>query len=132
MSPAQSGTLNRPDHLYYTRGSMRGMARGGKGLTQTCRSSGWHRGIYPLLPFLCFHLSCINFAYFCLTDQDWRVVTSSFDLVVISIPFRWFSNVTLIVLFRRLIQPPHSFQRFWPSPLCCQSEYIHWCTRLCM
>ncbi|XP_041820114.1 caprin-2 [Chelmon rostratus] len=44
-SPGQSGgSVSRPDQSYYTRGSVRGMARGGKGLAQTFRSSGWHRG----------------------------------------------------------------------------------------
>lgn len=51
-SPGQSGgSVSRPDQSYYTRGSVRGMARGGKGLAQTFRSSGWHRGIYPLVGF---------------------------------------------------------------------------------
>ncbi|XP_033470283.1 caprin-2 isoform X2 [Epinephelus lanceolatus] len=41
LSPSQSGgTMGRQGH----RGSVRGMARGGKGLAQTFRSSGWHRG----------------------------------------------------------------------------------------
>ncbi|XP_040886222.1 caprin-2 isoform X2 [Toxotes jaculatrix] len=45
LSPSQSGgSVGRPGQLYYTRGSVRGMARGGKGLAQTFRSSGWHRG----------------------------------------------------------------------------------------
>ncbi|XP_071358258.1 caprin-2 isoform X2 [Trachinotus anak] len=45
LSPGQSGgSMSRPGHSYYTRGSVRGMARGGKGLAQTFRSTGWHRG----------------------------------------------------------------------------------------
>ncbi|XP_018552709.1 caprin-2 isoform X1 [Lates calcarifer] len=45
LSPGQSGgSMARPGQSYYTRGSVRGMARGGKGLAQTFRSSGWHRG----------------------------------------------------------------------------------------
>ncbi|XP_028254107.1 caprin-2 isoform X2 [Parambassis ranga] len=45
LSPGQSGGgVIRPGQLYYTRGPVRGMARGGKGLAQTFRSSGWHRG----------------------------------------------------------------------------------------
>ncbi|XP_035535947.1 caprin-2 isoform X1 [Morone saxatilis] len=45
LSPGQSGgSVGRPGQPYYTRGSVRGMARGGKGLAQTFRSSGWHRG----------------------------------------------------------------------------------------
>ncbi|XP_047430688.1 caprin-2 isoform X3 [Mugil cephalus] len=45
LSPGQSGgSVTRPRESYYTRGSVRGMARGGKGLAQTFRSSGWHRG----------------------------------------------------------------------------------------
>nr|XP_046235413.1 caprin-2 isoform X2 [Scatophagus argus] len=45
LSPGQSGgSVNRPGQSNYTRGSVRGMARGGKGLAQTLRSSGWHRG----------------------------------------------------------------------------------------
>ncbi|XP_045928200.1 caprin-2 isoform X2 [Micropterus dolomieu] len=45
LSPGQSGgSVGRPSQSYYTRGSARGMARGGKGLAQTFRSSGWHRG----------------------------------------------------------------------------------------
>ncbi|XP_027127854.1 caprin-2 isoform X3 [Larimichthys crocea] len=45
LSPGQSGgSASRPGQSYYTRGSVRGMARGGKGLAQTFRSSGWHRG----------------------------------------------------------------------------------------
>lgn len=52
LSPDQSGgSTGRPGQPYYTRGSVRGMARGGKGLAQTFRSSGWHRGIYPQLFF---------------------------------------------------------------------------------
>ncbi|KAM4569206.1 caprin-2 isoform 2-T3 [Odontesthes bonariensis] len=44
LSPVQSGGgASRPSQSYY-RGSVRGMARGGKGLAQTFRSSGWHRG----------------------------------------------------------------------------------------
>ncbi|XP_026217172.1 caprin-2 isoform X2 [Anabas testudineus] len=45
LSPDQSGgSVGRPGQPYYSRGSVRGMARGGKGLAQTFRSSGWHRG----------------------------------------------------------------------------------------
>ncbi|XP_070785194.1 caprin-2 [Enoplosus armatus] len=45
LSPGQSGgSTGRHGQTYYTRGSARGMARGGKGLAQTFRSSGWHRG----------------------------------------------------------------------------------------
>ncbi|XP_044041842.1 caprin-2 isoform X2 [Siniperca chuatsi] len=45
LSPGQSGgSVGRPGQSYYTRGSARGMARGGKGLAQNFRSSGWHRG----------------------------------------------------------------------------------------
>ncbi|XP_031590658.1 caprin-2 isoform X1 [Oreochromis aureus] len=44
QSPSQSGGVNRPGQSYYTRGSVRGMARGGKALAQTFRSSGWQRG----------------------------------------------------------------------------------------
>ncbi|KAG7235835.1 hypothetical protein INR49_002135 [Caranx melampygus] len=48
--PGQSGgNVSRPGQPYYTRGSVRGMARGGKGLAQTFRSSGWHRG-GPYIP----------------------------------------------------------------------------------
>ncbi|XP_067347134.1 caprin-2 isoform X2 [Channa argus] len=44
LSPGQSGgSVGRPGQPYY-RGSVRGMARGGRGLAQTFRSSGWHRG----------------------------------------------------------------------------------------
>ncbi|XP_032414388.1 caprin-2 isoform X1 [Xiphophorus hellerii] len=44
LSPGQTGGgLNRSSQSY-SRGSVRGMARGGKGLAQNCRSSGWHRG----------------------------------------------------------------------------------------
>ncbi|XP_026182620.1 caprin-2 isoform X2 [Mastacembelus armatus] len=45
LSPCQSGgTVGRPGQSYYARGYVRGMARGGKGLAQSFRSSGWHRG----------------------------------------------------------------------------------------
>ncbi|XP_034719061.1 caprin-2 isoform X2 [Etheostoma cragini] len=45
LSPGQSsGSVGRPCQSYYTRGSVRGMARGGKGLAQTFCASGWHRG----------------------------------------------------------------------------------------
>ncbi|KAM9334840.1 caprin-2 [Symphorus nematophorus] len=45
LSPSQSsGSVTRPSQSYYTRGSVRGMARGGKGLAQSFRSSGWYRG----------------------------------------------------------------------------------------
>ncbi|XP_068573222.1 caprin-2 [Cebidichthys violaceus] len=45
LSPGQSwDSVGRPSQSYYTRGSVRGMARGGKGLAQPFRSSGWHRG----------------------------------------------------------------------------------------
>uniref|UniRef100_A0A3Q0RDW1 Caprin family member 2 n=1 Tax=Amphilophus citrinellus TaxID=61819 RepID=A0A3Q0RDW1_AMPCI len=40
--------VSRPSQSYYTRGSVRGMARGGKALTQTFRSSGWQRVIYSV------------------------------------------------------------------------------------
>ncbi|XP_014830042.1 PREDICTED: caprin-2 isoform X5 [Poecilia mexicana] len=44
LSPGQTGGgLNRSSQSY-SRGSVRGMARGGKGLAQNYRSSGWHRG----------------------------------------------------------------------------------------
>ncbi|KAM3587754.1 uncharacterized protein V6R79_013344 [Siganus canaliculatus] len=44
LSPGQStGHQNRAGQPYYARGSVRGMARGGKGLAQSFRSSGWHR-----------------------------------------------------------------------------------------
>ncbi|XP_030005999.1 caprin-2 isoform X2 [Sphaeramia orbicularis] len=45
MSPSQSGSsVSRSGHSHHTRGSVRGMTRGGKGLAQTFRSSGWYRG----------------------------------------------------------------------------------------
>ncbi|KAM9845813.1 caprin-2 [Aulostomus maculatus] len=45
LSPGQTaGSVSRPAQSYYGRGSVRGMARGGKGLAHTYRSSGWHRG----------------------------------------------------------------------------------------
>ncbi|XP_061570605.1 caprin-2 [Cololabis saira] len=44
LSPGQlGGGAARPSQSYY-RGSVRGMARGGKGLAQNPRSSWWHRG----------------------------------------------------------------------------------------
>lgn len=53
LSPGQSGgTMGRSDQSYY-RGSVRGIARGGKGLAHSYfRSSGGHRGIYPLFSCL--------------------------------------------------------------------------------
>ncbi|XP_044199698.1 caprin-2 isoform X2 [Thunnus albacares] len=45
LSPGQSGgSAGRSGQSYYSRGSVRGMARGGKGLAHTFRSSGWYRG----------------------------------------------------------------------------------------
>ncbi|XP_054862589.1 caprin-2 isoform X3 [Amphiprion ocellaris] len=45
LSPGQSGgSGSRPSQSYNTRGAVRGMARGGRGLAQIFRSSGWHRG----------------------------------------------------------------------------------------
>ncbi|KAK9525376.1 hypothetical protein VZT92_016090 [Zoarces viviparus] len=45
LSPGQScESLGRPSQSYYTRGPVRGMAHGSKGLAQPFRSSGWHRG----------------------------------------------------------------------------------------
>ncbi|XP_017281787.1 caprin-2 isoform X2 [Kryptolebias marmoratus] len=45
LSPGQSGLgLRRPGQSHYTRGSVRGMARGGKGLAQTFHSSWWRQG----------------------------------------------------------------------------------------
>ncbi|XP_062300179.1 caprin-2 [Scomber scombrus] len=45
LSPGQSGGgTGRSGQSYYSRGSMRGMARGGKGLAHSFRSSGWYRG----------------------------------------------------------------------------------------
>ncbi|XP_034529114.1 caprin-2 isoform X2 [Notolabrus celidotus] len=45
LSPGQSsGSAGRSGQSYYQRGSVRGMARGGKGLAQAFRSSWWHRG----------------------------------------------------------------------------------------
>ncbi|XP_070709989.1 caprin-2 [Pempheris klunzingeri] len=49
LSPGQSGSASRPGQSYPNRGSVRGMARGGKGLAQSFRSSGWHRG-GPYIP----------------------------------------------------------------------------------
>uniref|UniRef100_UPI0037E81673 caprin-2 n=1 Tax=Semicossyphus pulcher TaxID=241346 RepID=UPI0037E81673 len=47
LSPGQSsGSVGRSGQSYYNRGSVRGMARGGKGLAQSFRSSGWYRGPY--------------------------------------------------------------------------------------
>ncbi|XP_060886085.1 caprin-2 isoform X1 [Labrus mixtus] len=47
LSPGQSsGSVSRAGQSYYNRGSVRGMARGGKGPAHTFRSSGWHRGSY--------------------------------------------------------------------------------------
>lgn len=53
-SPSQSGGVTRPSQSYYTRGSVRGMARGGKALAQTFRSSGWQRGIGLVFFFVFF------------------------------------------------------------------------------
>ncbi|XP_041637212.1 caprin-2 isoform X2 [Cheilinus undulatus] len=45
LSPGQSsGSVGRSGQSYYNRGSVRGMTRGGKGLAQSFRSAGWHRG----------------------------------------------------------------------------------------
>uniref|UniRef100_A0A3Q1FJW1 Caprin family member 2 n=1 Tax=Acanthochromis polyacanthus TaxID=80966 RepID=A0A3Q1FJW1_9TELE len=45
LSPGQSGGGgSRASHSYNTRGVVRGMARGGRGLAQSFRTSGWHRG----------------------------------------------------------------------------------------
>ncbi|XP_074554747.1 caprin-2 isoform X2 [Halichoeres trimaculatus] len=45
LSPGQSsGAVSQSSQPYYNRGSVRGMARGGKGVAQVFRSSGWHRG----------------------------------------------------------------------------------------
>lgn len=54
QSPSQSGGVTRPSQSYYTRGSVRGMARGGKALAQTFRSSGWQRGIGLVFFFVFF------------------------------------------------------------------------------
>lgn len=63
QSPSQSGGVNRPGQSYYTRGSVRGMARGGKALAQTFRSSGWQRGI-GLFVFVFFGLFLWYFLFF--------------------------------------------------------------------
>lgn len=57
QSPSQSGGVTRPSQSYYTRGSVRGMARGGKALAQTFRSSGWQRGI----GLVCFFVFFVSF-----------------------------------------------------------------------
>ncbi|KAM7377830.1 hypothetical protein PAMA_012973 [Pampus argenteus] len=45
LSPGQSGgSVGRSGQSYNSRGSVRGMARGGKGLAHAFRSSGWYRG----------------------------------------------------------------------------------------
>ncbi|XP_029016398.1 caprin-2 isoform X2 [Betta splendens] len=44
QSPNPSGVAVKHGQPYYSRASVRGMARGSKGLAQTFRSSGWHRG----------------------------------------------------------------------------------------
>ncbi|XP_075867787.1 caprin-2 isoform X2 [Nelusetta ayraudi] len=44
LSPGQSGNVARHGQSYYTSGSVRGTARGGRGLAQNFRSPGWHRG----------------------------------------------------------------------------------------
>ncbi|KAM3858861.1 caprin-2 [Diretmus argenteus] len=49
LSPGQSGGSVGRYQPNYTRGSVRGMARGGKGLAHSFRSSGWHRG-GPFIP----------------------------------------------------------------------------------
>ncbi|KPP58545.1 caprin-2-like [Scleropages formosus] len=47
LSPGQpGGVLPRPSQPYYTRGSVRGMARGGRGLAHSFRSPGGYRGGY--------------------------------------------------------------------------------------
>eukprot|EP00064_Thunnus_orientalis_P019812 superscaffoldBa00005133_g19942 len=47
LSPGQSGgSAGRSGQSYYSRGSVRGMARGGKGLAHTFRSSGWYRAAW--------------------------------------------------------------------------------------
>uniref|UniRef100_A0A1A8I0E5 Caprin family member 2 n=1 Tax=Nothobranchius kuhntae TaxID=321403 RepID=A0A1A8I0E5_NOTKU len=46
LSPGQSGGGPSRSNQSYSRGSVRGNARGGKGLAQSFRSSGWNRGSY--------------------------------------------------------------------------------------
>ncbi|MFT7812609.1 caprin-2 isoform X1 [Arapaima gigas] len=47
LSPGQAGgVVSRPGQPYYTRGSVRGMARGGRGLAHAYRSPGGYRGGY--------------------------------------------------------------------------------------
>jgi len=85
LSPVQSGGgAGRPNQSYY-RGSVRGMARGGKGLAQTFRSSGWHRGIYPdLLIFFPSHFFWLlttstfppSFCYVSIQDVGWDSIAS--------------------------------------------------------
>ncbi|XP_058481824.1 caprin-2 isoform X1 [Solea solea] len=51
FSPGHSGgSMGRLGQSYYTRGSVRGMARGSKGLAQIFRSSGWHRAGGSYIP----------------------------------------------------------------------------------
>ncbi|KAM9327711.1 caprin-2 [Pholidichthys leucotaenia] len=45
LSPGQSGG-GHPSQMYYTRGSVRDVTRGGKGLGQSVRSYGCHKGFY--------------------------------------------------------------------------------------
>lgn len=65
QSPSQSGGVTRPSQSYYTRGSVRGMARGGKALAQTFRSSGWQRGIGLVCFFVFFLVFGLFVVVFC-------------------------------------------------------------------
>lgn len=98
LSPGQSGNVARHGQSYYTSGSVRGTARGGRGLAQNFRSPGWHRGIYlrySLTAFFfffvfCFpglvcmyglgmllqHFSCIDF--FILVQHQFMLLRRSF------------------------------------------------------
>lgn len=63
LSPGQSGNVARHGQSYYTSGSVRGTARGGRGLAQNFRSPGWHRGIhlrYSLTSVFFFFVFCFS------------------------------------------------------------------------
>lgn len=133
-SPSQSGGVNRPSQSYYTRGSVRGMARGGKALAQTFRSSGWQRGIVCLLlllcvssphPTLCRRARPVKREFFFLQPQSvyvWSfpyfgVMTFSSSIFVNWLNLNW-GFLKLVSDYRRILHVSNSSQGLWSPPLC--------------
>lgn len=130
LSPGQAGgSVGRSGQPYNSRGSVRGMARGGKGLAHTFRSSGWYRGIYPQLFFSSF-MGFLPQLRFISPSPFARLLFRIRCRVVLSHPCQsfcvawhpWSGFDGWFLLPRWNLHPPDSSQGPWPSAICCKSK----------